>query len=84
MYALAMFAVQYLLATYFPGIEGYPGWLLFVFIIGRFIGVRHPKSEIEEPLSEGRMALGWFALFVFVICFVPNPLDIVLTGVSQP
>jgi len=84
MYALSMFAVQYLLATFIPGIEGYPGWLLFVFIIGRFIGVQHPKSEIEEPLSEGRIILGWFALFLFVVCFVPNPLEIVLTGVSQP
>ncbi|MFZ1808907.1 MAG: site-2 protease family protein [Cyclobacteriaceae bacterium] len=84
MYALSMFALQYLLATLIPGIQGYPGWLLFVFIIGRFIGVQHPPSEIEEPLSSERVALGWFALFVFVICFAPNPLDVVMTGVSQP
>ncbi|HRK55181.1 MAG TPA: site-2 protease family protein [Cyclobacteriaceae bacterium] len=84
MYALSMFALQYLLATLIPGIQGYPGWLLFVFIIGRFIGVKHPPSEIEEPLSPERVALGWFALFVFVICFAPNPLDLTITGVSQP
>lgn len=84
MYALALFALQYLLATLFPGIQGYPGWLLFVFIVGRFIGVKHPPSEIEAPLNLERVILGWFALFVFVICFAPNPLDIILTGISQP
>lgn len=81
-YALGIFATQYLLATIFPRIEGYPGWLLFVFIIGRFIGVRHPQSEIEQPLDSTRVLLGWFALLVFAICFAPNPLDIVFTGVQ--
>ncbi|MBX2910639.1 MAG: site-2 protease family protein [Cyclobacteriaceae bacterium] len=84
MYALTVFALQYLLATLVPGIQGYPGWLLFVFIIGRFIGVQHPPSEMENPLTAGRKALGWFALLVFVICFAPNPLEIVITGASQP
>lgn len=85
MYALAIFAAQYLLSTVLiPGIEGYPGWLLFVFIIGRFIGVQHPPSEIEQPLDVGRVALGWFALFVFVITFAPKPLEIVLTGITPP
>lgn len=84
MYSLGIFVVQYVLATTFPNIQGYPGWLLFVFIIGRFIGVRHPKSEIEEPLDSNRIILGWFALFIFVISFAPNPLDIIMTGISQP
>ena len=79
-YALALFAIQYILSTIFPGIQGYPGWLLFVFIIGRFIGIKHPQSEIEQPLDTTRVALGWFALFIFVICFAPNPLEIVITG----
>lgn len=82
-YALGIFVSQYLLATIFPGISGYPGWLLFVFIIGRFIGIRHPQSEIEQPLDSTRVMLGWFALFVFAICFAPNPLDFVVTG-AQP
>lgn len=84
MYALGIFAVQYVLATAFPKIQGYEGWLLFVFIIGRFIGVQHPKSEIELPLDDKRVMLGWFSLFVFVICFAPNPLEIIITGITQP
>ncbi|HNP08871.1 MAG TPA: site-2 protease family protein [Cyclobacteriaceae bacterium] len=85
MYALLLFAIQHLLTTLvFPGIQGYAGWLLFVFIIGRFIGVMHPPSEIEQPLDRGRIALGWFALFVFIITFAPNPLEIQFPEVTPP
>ncbi|MGE0589492.1 MAG: site-2 protease family protein [Cyclobacteriaceae bacterium] len=82
MYAVAIFALQYLLANIFPGIEGYPGWLLFVFIIGRFVGVMHPPSEIEQPLDTSRVILGWIALVIFVITFAPKPLEIVVTTAS--
>lgn len=82
MYAVAIFAVQYLLANVFPGIEGYPGWLLFVLIIGRFIGVMHPPSEIEQPLDMPRVILGWIALAIFVITFAPKPLEIVVTAAT--
>lgn len=82
MYAVAIFAVQYLLANIFPGIEGYPGWLLFVLIIGRFVGVMHPPSEIEQPLDTPRVILGWLALAIFVITFAPKPLDIVVTSAT--
>jgi len=85
MYALAIFALQYLLSVLIiPGIQGYSGWLLFVFIIGRFIGVLHPPSEIEQPLDEGRKLLGWIALFIFIITFAPNPLEITISGVTPP
>lgn len=84
MYALVIFAVQYLLVTFIPGIEGYPGWLLFVFIIGRFIGVPHPPAEIEEPLNTNRKILGWIAVLVFIICFSPAPLDIIPAGLTPP
>lgn len=77
MYALALFAVQYLLVTLFPDVQGYSGWLLFAFIIGRFVGIQHPPSVDEAPLSQGRVILGWIALIIFIICFAPNPLEIV-------
>lgn len=84
MYALGIFALQYLVSILLlPGVEGYPSWLLFAFIIGRFIGVQHPPSEVEEPLDSTRIALGWFALLVFVITFAPKPLQILLTGITQ-
>ncbi len=77
MYALAMFTVQYVIILFMPAVKGYPGWLLFAFILGRVVGVQHPPSEIEAPLSVGRKIAGWLALFILVICFTPDPIDIV-------
>jgi len=77
MYALGVFVIQYGIVTAFPAVRGYPGWLLFAFLIGRFIGIQHPPSEIEERLSPARIALGWLALLIFIICFAPNPLEII-------
>ena len=74
MYALLIFAAQLLVTLTFPAVEGYSGWLFFSFILGRFIGVQHPPSEIEEPLDNKRIVLGWIALFIFVICFSPTPI----------
>lgn len=76
MYVLLMFGAQFLLMVYFPGIRGYEGWLLFAFIVGRFIGVEHPPSEIEQPLGPNRVLLGWIALLVFILCFSPAPLEL--------
>jgi membrane-associated protease RseP (regulator of RpoE activity) len=74
--ALSLFAVQFLLMVIVPGIEGYQGWLLFGFILGRFIGVSHPPSEIEQPLDPRRVLLGWITLLVFILCFSPAPIVI--------
>jgi membrane-associated protease RseP (regulator of RpoE activity) len=84
MYALAMFTLQYIIIELFPTVKGYPGWLPFAFILGRLVGVRHPPSEIERPLTLGRKIAGWLALVIFVICFTPNPLDVVMTVKGAP
>lgn len=84
MYALALFAIQYLIVTFFPSVHGYSGWLLFAFIIGRFVGIQHPPSEIEEPLNQTRIILGWIALAILILCFAPNPLELVeIVGSSE-
>ena len=75
-YALIMFAIQFSLMIYFPGIKGYEGWLLFAFVVGTFIGIEHPRSDIEQPLDENRIMIGWIALLVFVLCFSPAPIRI--------
>lgn len=74
MYALLMFAAQFVILYLFPKVEGYEGWSLFAFILGRFIGIHHPPSEIEQPLDTGRVILGWITLLVFILCFSPAPL----------
>lgn len=76
MYALLIFALQFGLPIVVPGLEGYSGWLLFTFILGRFIGVYHPPSPDESPLDTNRKLLAWLALLIFIISFSPAPIQI--------
>jgi hypothetical protein len=73
-----MFTLQFLCAWLIPGLKGYSGWLLFAFIIGRFIGIKHPPTIDEGPLDFNRQILGWIALIVFIISFSPRPF--IMTG----
>ncbi len=73
--AISMFGVQFILMWLIPGIKGYEGWLLFAFIVGRFIGIEHPPSDIELPLDNKRVILGWIALIMFILCFSPAPIQ---------
>jgi membrane-associated protease RseP (regulator of RpoE activity) len=76
MYAVLVFAIQFILVWFKPDLQGYSGWLLFALIIGRLADVMHPPSEIEEPLDANRKVLGWIALIIFIICFSPNPIEL--------
>ncbi|MBT1712126.1 site-2 protease family protein [Fulvivirgaceae bacterium PWU5] len=80
MYAVLMFAVQVLLTWVFPAADGYPGWMLFAFVVGRFVGVPHPHSDIEQPLDTKRVILGWISLLVFILSFTPAPLRLEILG----
>ncbi len=84
MYATVIFTSQFLLSWTVPGIQGYSGWLLFAFLIGRFIGISHPPSEIEDPLTHERKILGWIALAVFVLCFTPAPIELIVFTPPAP
>jgi membrane-associated protease RseP (regulator of RpoE activity) len=66
---VAQFGVSYLR----PDMEGYSGFLPFIFILGRFLGIKHPETEQNEPLNLPRILLGVFALIVFIISFSPMP-----------
>lgn len=74
MIAVAVFTLQYLTVQFFPYVTGYGGWLVFAFIIGRFIGLDYPPAQINEPLDSNRQMLGWVALFIFVVSFSLKPL----------
>jgi hypothetical protein len=80
MCALAIFAGQIVLALIFSGIEGYSGWLLFAFLLGRVMGVQHPEPTDNEPLGFRRKLLGWLAILIFILCFTPAPLELVVLG----
>lgn len=71
--ALSVVAAQFLVSWQRPEWEGYSGFLVFAFVLGRVLGVYHPETELQEPLDIKRTILGWLALIVFVLCFSPKP-----------
>lgn len=71
--AVSIFTAQFITILFFPALKGYTGWLLFAFIIGRFLGIYHPPALLDQPLSPGRKILGWITLIVFVLSFSPRP-----------
>lgn len=68
-----VFVIQYAAAEWFPSGEGFLGYLVFAFIIGRFLGVEHPGAVSERSIGTGRKILGWFAILVFILSFSPQP-----------
>ena len=80
MWALVIFAGQMVLSLVYSGIEGYSGWLLFAFLLGRVMGVQHPEPADNEPLDFRRKLLGWLAILIFILCFTPAPLELVVLG----
>ncbi len=73
--AFGIFLAQYLTSIITKDFSGFQIYLLFVFILGRFIGVRHPQTADETPLSLERKILGWIALLIFVLCFSFSPIS---------
>jgi membrane-associated protease RseP (regulator of RpoE activity) len=71
--AVGMFTVHFILNFVFPQLEGYFGWLFFIFMLSKVLGVFHPKAYIEEKISTNRKLLGWLSLVIFVLCFSPQP-----------
>ncbi|QJW89428.1 site-2 protease family protein [Spirosoma taeanense] len=70
---LSIVVTQLIFSWLRPDWEGYSGFLVFVFVLGRFLGIYHPETELEEPLDTKRLVLGWLALLIFVLCFSPKP-----------
>lgn len=73
MTSLSVVAAQFVVCLVFPNAQGYMGWLVFSFILGRFLGIYHPNVPYDEPLDWKRKVLGWFALVVFILCVSPMP-----------
>lgn len=64
---------QFAISFIYPDFQGFMGWMVFIFIIGRVIGVYHPKAKYDHQLSPTRKVLGWISLAVFVVSFSPFP-----------
>lgn len=51
-------------------------WLLWVLLVGRFVGFNHPPVEREEPLSPARRAVVVATLILFVLTLTPVAADV--------
>jgi membrane-associated protease RseP (regulator of RpoE activity) len=51
-------------------------WLLWVFLVGKFVGFAHPPVERDEPLSPGRRAVVWATLVLFLLTLTPVAADV--------
>ncbi|GGK71872.1 site-2 protease family protein [Rufibacter glacialis] len=71
--AAGVLIAQLLVQVVWPQVQGYNGWLVFGLVLSRALGVFHPPSPNEAPLSKGRLILGWIALVIFILCFSPAP-----------
>ncbi len=53
------------------------GWWIWA-VIALVMGVVHPRLWDEDfPLDRRRRRIGWLALAIFVLCFIPEPVKIV-------
>jgi len=70
---------QRLVAYFFIGVlialsQQWRGWLFWCVLMTVLMRVAHPQVVIEGvPLGRGRRALGWAALAIFVLLFMPAP-----------
>jgi len=76
--ATSIFAMQFLIEYMIPSWQGFNGWMVFAYLVGRFLGLEHPPAAIEQPLDWKRKVLGWLALVIFVLCFTPEVFKIQL------
>lgn len=57
---------------------GWTGWMLWGALIVLVVKVDHPPVPYPEPLTPMRKAMGVLALVIFVLCFSPRPLYIIM------
>jgi membrane-associated protease RseP (regulator of RpoE activity) len=56
----------------------WPGWWLWV-VIALILRPQHPRLADEDiPLDPRRQLIGWIAIAIFVLCFVAEPIRLVL------
>ena len=65
--------LQVFAKNFLPVMQDYGIYMPFAFLIGRFLGIDHPKAIEDRPLDLKRKVLGWIALCVFIISFTPRP-----------
>lgn len=58
------------------GIFWWSGWLFWALLVFFIIGIGHPPPLNDlEPLGLPRTILAYVMLFIFIVLFMPNPLQ---------
>ena len=55
----------------------WPGWIIWAFILRKFLGTSHPHAGSDRPLSKRRMIAGWLCITIFILTFTPVPFAII-------
>jgi membrane-associated protease RseP (regulator of RpoE activity) len=53
----------------------YPGWLIFGVFVIVLMGVRHPPTLVGEKAQGVDRVIGWLAVVLFVLTFIPLPMS---------
>ncbi|HRP01575.1 MAG TPA: site-2 protease family protein [Candidatus Kapabacteria bacterium] len=73
-------SLYYLHEDYFPAtnriynifplaFKGWSGWLLWALLAKFVIKLQHPPTDSDEPLSKGRMVVGFIAIIILILSF---------------
>ena len=55
---------------------GSPSGFLIAVLLGVMMRIKHPQPHDQSPLDAKRKAIAFLALVVFVLCFVPFPIQL--------
>jgi membrane-associated protease RseP (regulator of RpoE activity) len=54
--------------------NGLSSWAIWMGFILFFVKIEHPPVIYQQNLDPVRKSLGWFGMFLFVVCISPSPL----------
>ncbi len=64
----------------FFGLKFWPGWIAWA-VIMIIVGYKHPPVIYPNVrLDKGRKLIGWISLLIFILTFMPVPLEVVMSG----
>ncbi|MFU8813008.1 MAG: site-2 protease family protein [Balneolaceae bacterium] len=52
-------------------------WVVWCFFLAYFVKMEHPPVTYNQPLSRGRVILGWASMAIFILCISPAPFQVI-------
>jgi membrane-associated protease RseP (regulator of RpoE activity) len=59
----------------------WPGWIVWIIMTLTFLKVGHPPVENVPELTVKEKVMGWTCMVIWVLTFIPSPVDIIEAGV---